>query len=161
MISNKKGSNLTNPMTYVVILSMIGLMTSVLVSMGVNMSQQSQTNFDDNSISWLENERGFKISNNSMSDGILSDGQVKEQWYIDEETEGGNEKDFAIDFFFGLDWIDKVFGFLYDIYSLPTFWIRWSPLPVNDFQVVINAINFIIWFAIGGMVLYAVRGIKT
>ena len=62
IINNKKGNAITEPFTLLVVLVLIGLLTAMFFLFGTQLSTNSNSNLDEESVLYIAENNGFKIA---------------------------------------------------------------------------------------------------
>lgn len=141
-LNNKKGQNITQPYTLILIIVMVGLISTLVYNFGAELAGNPDNKLDEKSLDYIFTKGGFTPSNN------ITVNETATLFYNSPTDNEGNLKDYALEFQFFREQSTSVRSFINDLWNLPTFFIDGLFLDGNLWRGVINLINSLIWFII-------------
>lgn len=154
---NKK-AQLTNPMTWVIILSLISILSLLLLTFQYDLAGDPQSYISDESRLDIYNKAGFKIEGQTFNSEIININDTDDPIYAN-ENESENLKDYALEFQFYREKTQSFRTTVQDIYNLPIYFINIFDLDLQNWKGVVNALNFIIWWVIFFLIYKVIRGL--
>ena len=143
---NKKGQNVTEPWTVIMILVFVALITTTFFNFGADYAGTPDNKLDNESIIYIIDKIGF-----SVDDSITSNDTTNAFFTSDTDNEG-NLKDFALEFQFYREQSSGIRVLLQDLWELPEFFVSGLSLDVETWGTALNIWNTIIWT----IILYAI-----
>lgn len=150
---NNKAQNITKPYTIILILVLVAMFSGLFLKFGQELASDPENKLNDESIQYIYNRSGFSISN------ITSD-DTTDSFYTSDIDNEGTLKDYAIEFRFYQEQSSSFRQILQDLWDLPSFMLKMMNIPIDDnWQLIINMLNLIIWTLIVYVIIRIVRGL--
>lgn len=156
---NKKGTQITDPMVLLIIISMLGMLTFGWFLFSSQVATNPNSNLDEASILYIAEHSGYEVNNKDFGEDLLTEEQFTSSFYTQNNNATSSDKDYALEFLYYREqssgWRDTV----NNLYGMPTFFLGAYGFDLSAWAFVVHGLNLIIWGIIFFIVYKIIRGI--
>lgn len=139
ILYGKKAQNITQPYVLILIVVLVGLITTLMFNFGADYATDPDNKLDNRSLSYIYDKSGFTPTTNITSSDTQS-------LFITSDTDNeGNLKDYALEFQFYREQGSGIRSIIQDIWGLPSFFIDGLFLDLGLWASAFNIISILLY----------------
>lgn len=154
---NKKGKQMSNIWTYLILLLLFGVLMTGIVQLGNDLVLNENANLDNDSIEYIAEVQGI-----DLSEFDVTSQEIESAILFTDNTSQGNPKDYSLEFQFARERGLPIENTAKQIFSVPSVIIyQVLRLPKNNWSWIVDVLNWFWRLAIIVALVYFARGILS
>lgn len=157
--NNKKGNAITEPYTFLIVIVLLGLLTTIFFVFATQLSTNENSNLDDESVLYIAENNGFEVEGKNFTQEILTQAEIESSFYATDSNTTSTSKDDALEFLYYREKSVKWRSLVNTAYNAPAYFIGVFNLDLFEWSIVNNALSLLIWGIIFFVIYKIIRGL--